>query len=155
MATARRVLDVNVIGTLLPCKVAARHMTARGRGRIVNVASAAATRAREDGTIYGASKAAVLRLTVQLAVELGPYGITVNCVSPGQTPSVLRAVGEDGGQAPIPTGGSADTSASRNPRRRRGEFADYVGPILFFCSDLVDYTSGTNLNVDGGASGRR
>jgi NAD(P)-dependent dehydrogenase (short-subunit alcohol dehydrogenase family) len=155
MATARQVLDVNVIGTLLPCKVAARHMTARGRGRIVNVASAAATRAREDGTIYGASKAAVLRLTVQLAVELGPYGITVNCVSPGQTPSVLRAVGEDGGRAPIPTGGSADTSASHNPRRRRGEFADYVGPILFFCSDLVDYTSGTNLNVDGGASGRR
>jgi NAD(P)-dependent dehydrogenase (short-subunit alcohol dehydrogenase family) len=155
MTTARHVLEVNVIGTLLPCKVAARHMRACGRGRIANVASAAAARAREDGTIYGPSKAAVLRLTVQLGVELGPHGITVNCVSPGQTPSILRAVGEEGGTAPVVTGGSAASSAARIPRRRRGEFADYVGPILFFCSDLVDYTTGTNLDVDGGTHGRR
>jgi NAD(P)-dependent dehydrogenase (short-subunit alcohol dehydrogenase family) len=155
MDKARHVLDVNVIGTLLPSKIAARAMVRQGKGRIVNVASAAATRAREQGTIYGPSKAAVLRLTVQLGVELGQHGITVNCVSPGQTPSVLREAGEEGGHAPVPAAGSADTSASRNPRRRRGEFADYVGPIVFFCSDLVDYTTGTNLDVDGGAHGRR
>lgn len=147
-----RVVSVNFTGTVLMAQAAARAMRAGNRGAIVNVGSVGASRASPRGTVYGASKAAVVRLTRQLAVELGPDGIRVNCISPGQTPTVLRTPDEAPGTPPQASGsGDVDTI----PLRRRGQLDDYTAPALFLASDLARYVTGTNLLADGGVSVRR
>ncbi len=149
-----RVLAVNVRGTLLMARAAAAVMRRQGKGRIVTVSSIAASRVAPGAAAYPASKAAVLRLTRQLAVDLGPYGITVNCVSPGQTPALLRRVDELPGSGSPPTPG-AGRDSSRIPVARRGVLDDYVGPILFLASDLAQYVTGAEILAEGGAALRR
>lgn len=146
-----RVLAINVKGALLMAKAVARPMRRAGSGCIINVASIAAYRAAVGGSVYGASKAGLIHATRILAVELGPDGIRVVCVSPGLTPTVLRDVADPpGGRLDPSTGSSGTTEAI--PLRRRGELDDYVGPILFLASDLARYVTGLDLLVEGGAS---
>lgn len=149
-----RVLAVNVRGTLLMARAAAAVMRRQGKGRIVTVSSIAASRVAPGAAAYPASKAAVLRLTRQLAVDLGPDGITVNCVSPGQTPALLRGVNEPPGTGSPPTP-NGDRGAARIPLARRGILDDYVGPILFLASDLAQYVTGAEILAEGGAGLRR
>lgn len=149
-----RVLAVNVRGTLLMARAAAGPMRRRGRGRIVTVASIAAGRVAPGAAAYPASKAAVIRLTRQLAVDLGSDGITVNCVSPGQTPALLRPVDESPG-TPSPPTPAEGRSMSRIPLARRGVVDDYVGPILFLASDMAQYVTGAEILAEGGAALRR
>lgn len=146
----RALLATNVTGTLLVAKVAAEVM---GRGSsIVNVASVMAHRVWPGRSLYATSKAAVVHATRALAAELGPRGIRVNSVSPGNTPTVLTAVDDEPGRSqPASPGGSA----TRIPLRRRGDLDDYVGPILFLASDLAAYTTGIDIVVDGGLTALR
>lgn len=147
---AASVLATNLIGVLLGAQAAAPAMIAAGGGSIVNVSSISAHRAVAGRSVYSSSKAGVIQLTRQLAVELGPKGIRVNCVSPGQTPTVMSDVKDSPGAgvgAP-----STGRDVSRIPSRRRGTLADFVGPILFLISDLAAYINGTDILVDGGAS---
>jgi NAD(P)-dependent dehydrogenase (short-subunit alcohol dehydrogenase family) len=138
-------LATNVAGTLLVAKVAAEVM-APGSS-IVNVASVMAHRVWPERSLYATSKAAVVHATRALAAELGPRGIRVNSVSPGNTPTVLTSVDDRPGQGrPVSTGGSP----ARVPLRRRGGLDDYVGPILFLASELAAYTTGVDIVVDGG-----
>jgi NAD(P)-dependent dehydrogenase (short-subunit alcohol dehydrogenase family) len=150
------VLRINVRGALVAARTVVPVMKDRGRGRIVNVASVAAHQAMPGRNVYGASKAALVQLTRQLAVELGPHGITANSVSPGQTPSHITLVGDSPGGIPRAkkvTAGEAGTD--RIPLRRRGVLEDFVGPILFLASDLAPYTTGIDILVDGGTSALR
>jgi len=147
------VIRVNVRGSIVLARAVAPVMIRQGRGRIVNVASVAAHQAMPGRNVYGTVKAALVHLTRQLAVELGPHGITANSVSPGQTPSHITLVGDVPGGMPrskAVAGGEADLD--RIPLRKRGALDDYVGPILFFASDLCSYTTGVDMLVDGGAS---
>ena len=139
-------LAVNVKGVLLCAKAVASPMRQQGRGRIINVAS---IMGHLSLPLYGASKAAVSHATRALATELGSDGITVNCVSPANTPTALRKVGEAPGSPTVPPGSSGG-SAEKIPLRRRGELDDYVGPILFFASDLARYITGADVLADGG-----
>lgn len=143
-------LATNVAGTLLVAKVAAEMM---GPGSaIINVASVMAHRVWPERTLYATSKAAVVHATRALAAELGPRGIRVNSVSPGNTPTVLTAVGDRPGQSqPASPGGPV----ARIPLRRRGCLDDYVGPVLFLASGLAAYTTGVDIVVDGGLIGLR
>ena len=75
-----RVMRINVMGSFLCAQAAAREMTKRGYGRIINIASIAGERAGEVRTAYGVSKAAVIGLTRQAARDLAPHGITVNAI---------------------------------------------------------------------------
>jgi len=84
-AEFRRVLEVNVMGTFLPCKYAIPHLIARGGGRIVNVAGTSGLRGYRNRVGYSSSKWAVRGLTRTLALELGPHDITVNDVCPNVT----------------------------------------------------------------------
>lgn len=140
-------LGANVKGVLLVAQAAAEPMKAQGRGRIINVASIMAHRGGDHHAAYGATKAAVVYTSRSLSVELGPYGITVNSVSPGSTPTVLRELGDEPGSAAQPT---RNSGAGRIPLRRRGHLDDYVGPILFLASDLARYVTGADILVDGG-----
>jgi NAD(P)-dependent dehydrogenase (short-subunit alcohol dehydrogenase family) len=143
-----RILDVNVVGAYEAIKAVAPAMRAAGYGRIVNTASIAAIRSSHGGVAYGVSKAAVIGLTEQMAVELAADGIAVNCVSPGQTPTKLRSIDEAPGTPQ--EAAAAGHSASAIPMGRRGRLDDYAGAIVFLCSALADYITGMDIPVEGG-----
>ena len=150
------VLRVNIVGAIHIAQAAARAMRESGGGRIVNAGSVAAHQALPGRVAYGSSKAGLIQLTRQLAVELGPDGIAANSVSPGQTPTVLRSISDTPGQEPRPKlATSGETPLDRIPLGRRGVVADFVGPILFLASDLAGYVTGIDLVVDGGAMAMR
>lgn len=147
------VVRVNVLGTLYLARAVSRKMIEQKRGRIVMVSSVAAHQAMPGRNVYGPTKAVVSHVTRQLAVELGPHGITVNAVSPGQTPTHIRLVDDEPGTPPRPKANPQGEAGVENiPLRRRGELDDFVGPILFYASDLASYTTGSDLLVDGGAT---
>lgn len=151
-ATAERIdkfLAANVKGALLMARAAAAPMKAQGHGRIVMVSSIMGHRTMPNSFLYGTTKAAVAHATRGLAADLGQFGITVNCVSPANTPTALRAVDEAPG-TPNPPPTHIASSADKIPLRRRGEFDDYVGPIVFFASDLSRYVTGADVLADGG-----
>ena len=152
VAEIDEMLAVNVKGTLLIAQAAAAPMRVAGRGSMILVASVGAFRVNPKGTVYGATKAAVVRTARQLAVDLGPDGVRVNALSPGQTPTLLRKVDEQPGTA---SGSSRGGDAGRIPLRRRGVLDDYAGAIAFLASDLAAYVTGVDLMVDGGVAVRR
>src|SRR5690606_100602 len=82
----QRVLDVNLTGTFLCSQLAARHMKARGSGKIINVSAATALKGRKNGANFCAAKAGVIALTKCFALEYAPE-VQVNCLLPGFTPT--------------------------------------------------------------------
>lgn len=144
-----RVLTINLRGTFLGCREAARSMVGRGRGGvIVNLSSVAGLRGRSAGVShYVASKHGVVGLTRQLAVELADHAIRVLAVAPTTivTPGVASAMG----------GSDADLEAAlRRPLGRAGRPDDVARVVLFCASDLSLFMSGSTLVVDGGELAR-
>jgi gluconate 5-dehydrogenase len=145
----RRTLELNVVGTWLCAHAAARAMIPRRAGRIVTVGSihgllGADKRLyegldyRRSGPPYQAAKGGVLNLTRGLATELGEYGITVNCLSPGQIPR------------PDTDPRMVERCRQANPLGRTGTPDDLKGAIALLASDAGGWITGHNLVVDGG-----
>lgn len=143
LADLRRVVDVNVYGVLLCCRRAAREMTARGTGVIVNISSGAATLGSPGEFVhYAASKAAVDTLTVGLAKELGPDGIRVNAVAPGAVDTEMHArMGDPERGRRIGAG---------VPLGREGRAEEIAAAVSWLMSPDASYTTGTVLRVAGG-----
>ncbi|TDT39224.1 glucose 1-dehydrogenase [Streptomyces sp. BK208] len=142
-ADLRRVLDVNLLGVLLCSRRAARLMTPRRSGVIVNVSSGAATLGSPGEYVhYAASKAGVDALTLGLAKELGPDGIRVNAVAPGVIDTEMHAAAGDAGRA-------ARMGASV-PMGRAGRAEEIAAAIAWLMSSDASYTTGTVLRVAGG-----
>jgi len=142
-ADLRRVVEVNLLGTLLCSRRAARSMTARGTGVIVNVSSAAATLGAPGEYVhYAATKAAVDALTVGLAKELGPDGIRVNAVAPGVIDTEIHATMGDPDRA--------KRAASAIPLRRAGLAEEVAAAIAWLMSPEASYATGAVLRVSGG-----
>jgi NAD(P)-dependent dehydrogenase (short-subunit alcohol dehydrogenase family) len=140
----RRVLDVNLMGPILGCRMAVRRWGRQGQGRcIVNISSVAATTGAPGEYIpYAAAKAGVEALTIGLARELGPAGVRVNAVSPGTTDTDLHATaGEPGRAARV---------ASRVPLGRAAVPREVARAALWLTSDDASYVSGAVLRVAGG-----
>jgi len=137
-----RVLATNVTGPMLCSQRAARLMKDRGWGRIVNIASVSGVRAGTGRTAYGTSKAALIGLTRQMAIELAEMGITVNSIAPGPIETPLTRAHH-----------SAETRQSycrTVPMRRYGEPSDIAETVIFLCSDRAGYITGHMTAVDGG-----
>jgi NAD(P)-dependent dehydrogenase (short-subunit alcohol dehydrogenase family) len=144
----RHVLDVNLSGTFLCSRAAARLMIDSGRGGvIVNLASLSAYRAPSANmTHYVASKAGVVGITRSLAVELGPHGIRVVGVAPAFVPTdnAVTLLAQDGVDDPVPS------FAGRTPLRRVLDPDDVARVVFFAVSGLATMVSGSTLLVDGG-----
>ena len=139
------IADNNLRATWLCCHAAARSMVARRvPGSIVNVASVAAIRAVRGIAAYGAAKAGVSNLTMQLAVELGVHGIRVNAVAPSTTATELIRERVQRGEF--------RALEEANPLRRMATPEDIAGAVLFLASDLARYVTGQTLVVDGGVA---
>ena len=136
------VLSVNLRSTFLCSQEALRSMCARRHGRIVNVASAAATTVGAAvGAHYAASKAGVICLTKSLALYAAPYEVTVNCVCPGPIVTPMTdAWGEETNTA----------FAGKIPLGRYGSPEEAAEAICFLCSDQAKYITGETLDVNGG-----
>lgn len=136
-----RVLATNLRGCFLCTQRAARHMKQRGAGAIVNIGSGSNKVPFPNLSSYTASKGAIEMFTKSSALELGPYGIRVNCVAPG-------AIDTERTKAEIPD--FAGTWARLTPLRRIGTPADVAAAVEFLLGDDASFISGQTLSVDGG-----
>lgn len=139
-----KTIDVNLKSIYACCHAVARVMLPRKRGTMILVSSTAGQRGEPFHSHYAASKGAIISMTKSLAAELGPRGITVNCVAPGWVATDMT------------------DDALNDPRVRRkirnliplGRVAtpdEIAGPILFLASDLASHVNGEVLNVNGGS----
>jgi 3-oxoacyl-[acyl-carrier protein] reductase len=137
-------IAVNLKSIYACCHAAARVMLPRRRGTMILISSTAGQRGEPLHSHYAATKGAIISMTKALAVELGPRGISVNCIAPGW---VATDMTED---------------ALNDPKERRkireliplGRVAtpdEIAGPILFLASDLASHVNGEVLNVNGGS----
>ena len=138
-----RVLAANLTTAFLVCREFAPRMKARKFGRIVNFSSIAARRGSDRvGVHYAAAKGGIIGLTKTLALELGPFGITVNAIAPGfiKTPRI-----EEAGWGQV-----SDEFIQGLPLRRAGRPDDIAGVVAILCSDAGGYVSGATIDVNGG-----
>src|SRR5947209_10592012 len=134
-------LDTNLKSVFFCTQAAARIMRDNTWGRVVNISSGASRSAFKRATPYNASKGGMNMLTVGLAVELGPYGITVNAVGPGAI--LIERTSHE-----MPD--YAGTFAKATPIGRVGLPEDIAGGVLYYCSDSAAYVTGQVFWVDGG-----
>ena len=140
----QRVARVNIDGIINCVKAAIPAMTAARRGRIINIASVSAMRGggAVGNTFYGATKAGVVALTMGLARELGPSGITVNAIAPAIVDTAMtHAALTDEARKRI---------MARIPLGRFGTGADIADLVAFLASDRASFITGTVIPVDGG-----
>ncbi|XP_006339148.1 secoisolariciresinol dehydrogenase-like isoform X1 [Solanum tuberosum] len=145
-ADFERVLSINVTGVFLSMKHAARVMVPTRSGCIISTASVSSTVGAAASHAYCSSKHAVLGLTKNLAVELGQFGIRVNCLSPYAmvTPLATKVIGLENEEL------ENAMSAVGNLKGATLKVDDVAKAALFLASDDAQYISGHNLFIDGG-----
>jgi NAD(P)-dependent dehydrogenase (short-subunit alcohol dehydrogenase family) len=139
------VLDTNLRGSFFVAQALARHMAPRKYGRIINIGSVTCVAGYAGLGPYGASRGGIKQLTMSLADDWGPHGITVNCLAPGWFKTAQNAVLYQNHQW-------VNYLCDRIPLKRPGQPPDLEGAVVFLASDASAYVTGQTLLVDGGIS---
>ena len=139
------VLETNLRGTFFVAQAVARKMIPRRYGRIINVGSVTAVFGYAGLAPYCASRGGVKQLTMSLADDWGPHGITVNCLAPGWFKTEQNKVLYENKEW-------VDYLCDRIPLKRPGQPPDLEGAVVFLASDASEYITGQTLLVDGGIS---
>src|SRR5438128_6620105 len=140
MATVKKIIETNFIGTFLLCREAARLMQAHRYGRIVNFATVAVPLKLEGEAVYAASKAAVISLTQILAREFADFGVTVNAIGPAPIRTdLIRGVSPE----------KLDALIERQAIKRYGEPQDVIQVIDFFVQPASDFVTGQVIYLGG------
>jgi 3-oxoacyl-[acyl-carrier protein] reductase len=135
------VLDVNLKGCVAFCRAAAPTFRSQAHGRIVTLASINGLRGKVGQANYAASKAGVVALTKTLARELGPSGVTVNCVAPGLVATEMAAA--------LPAE-VTEQARKETALGRIAQPADVAQVVVFLCSEPARHVTGEVIKVDGG-----
>jgi len=140
-----KIINVDLTGTFLCCREAAKSMEFNGWGRIITLASTAGVRGGYNRGAYGAAKGGVIALTKVMAVELAKLGITVNAIAPGaiETDMVRK----------MHTDETRKIYTDLIPQDRYGTPTEVAAVALFLASDQASYINGHVLAVDGGFLG--
>ncbi|HIC17580.1 TPA: glucose 1-dehydrogenase [Candidatus Poribacteria bacterium] len=139
------VVDTNLKGTFFVSQAVAKHMILRNYGRIINIGSLTSVFGYAGLAPYCASRGGTKQLTMSLADDWGPFGITVNCIAPGWFKTFQNQVlYEDQDWV--------EYLVDRIPLKRLGKPQDLDGAVVFLASDASQYVSGQTLLVDGGMS---
>jgi NAD(P)-dependent dehydrogenase (short-subunit alcohol dehydrogenase family) len=144
----RRSLDVNVIGPSLVSKFAVAEMKKRGSGAIVNLGSMSSFIAQPNFVTYSATKAAMVQMTRNMAMDLAPFKIRVNCVCPGTI--ITQATERHRAQIGITLEQFMAEEGAKHLLNRVGQPREVAYAILFLASDEASFITGTHLMVDGG-----
>lgn len=150
----RTALDVNLTGAMLTTRCVVGAMRVAGGGAIVNVASVAALTGNPGITPYATSKAALVALTKQCAVDFGPDGVRVNAICPGWVRTEMSERQMDG-LATVVGGGREEAFAAathHQPLARVGRPDEIADAVAFLAGDGAAYITGAVLPVDGGSS---
>lgn len=137
-------MEVNFLSQVHIAQLVSRYMMKAKSGSIINVASVAGMESEQGGIAYGSSKAAVIFSTKTMALELGPYGIRVNSVSPGFIETDMWKGRSDD---------LRDEILAQTPLQRQGLPREVANAILFLASDMSSYITRQNIVVDGGRKG--
>jgi 2-hydroxycyclohexanecarboxyl-CoA dehydrogenase len=142
--TWRRLIAVNLEGTLRCCRAALDGMLARGAGSIVNLGSDAGRVGSTGEAVYSATKGGIIAFTKSLAREVASRGVRVNCVCPGPTDTALL------GQVAEYSQKLHDGLARAIPMRRVGEPEEIAAMVAFLAGDDARYVTGQTVSVNGG-----
>ena len=137
-----QVIGTNLVGTFLCSKAVVPHLLAQCSGRIISLTSGRAFQGAKHGAHYAASKAGIIGFSKSLALELAPYGITVNVICPGITDTAQ------------PRGHQTEeqiyAQGQRIPLGRIGQPEDLAGPAVFLASDAGGFITGQTILANGG-----
>ena len=136
-----RMISTDLSGSFYTCRAAAREMVKAHYGRMVNIGSVWGRVGASCEVHYSAAKAGIRGLTMALAKELGPSGITVNCVEPGVIDTEMNAILDEE---------TRRTLAEETPLCRIGSTGDIADAVFFLASDRASFITGQCLGVDGG-----
>jgi NAD(P)-dependent dehydrogenase (short-subunit alcohol dehydrogenase family) len=143
-----RTLSVNVMGTALMSRFASEYMKQFGGGSIVNIGSISSFIAQPSFVTYSATKGAILQMTRNMAMDLAPFNIRVNCVCPGTI--LTRASHEHMERVGMTLDEFIAAEGPKHLLNRVGAPREVAYPILFLASDEASFITGTHLMVDGG-----
>ena len=139
----RRVIDVDLVGVFIGCKVVVPHMIANGYGRIVNVASVAGKEGNPNAPAYSAAKAGVIGLTKSLGKELAKTGVIANCITPAVALTEILAQG---------TEEHKQYMLSKIPMGRFLEVDEIAALVAWLSSEDCSFTTASVIDITGGRS---